>query len=222
MYLTRSEIDPTRRSARKLLGSPQAMHAAVLGGFDHLGADSGSRGRVLWRVDQTAEALVVYVVSEAEPDLDTPGGLLEQAGRPGTQKTRPYSRVLDQLEPGQRWAFRLRGNPVKSVRDDSSQRGQRVARLGIAGQTEWLTRKAERLGIDVGEPETETFAITRRGVDQFIRATGGRRTVTIAWAQFDGTLEVRDADLLRQALTNGVGPAKGYGCGLLTLAKAPR
>ena len=36
-------------------------------------------------------------------------------------------------------------------------------------------------------------------------------------AAADGVLDVDDADRLRSALTEGMGRAKGYGCGLMTL-----
>ncbi|GAA1870932.1 type I-E CRISPR-associated protein Cas6/Cse3/CasE [Myceligenerans crystallogenes] len=219
MHLTRCEIDPAQRGARRLLGSPQAMHAAVLGGFDHLDDAAKQDGRLLWRVDQGPAVTWLYVVSGAEPRLD---GLLEQAGTPGTQQTRPYGRVLERLEAGQRWAFRLRGNPVYSAANPDGGRGRRVAYAGVAGQTEWLLKKAEGTGVWLGKEDEPDFAVTRRGVAQFGRRSDGtQRQVTLAWAQFDGVLEVRDPELLRDAMTGGVGRAKGYGCGLLTLAPVP-
>jgi CRISPR system Cascade subunit CasE len=54
------------------------------------------------------------------------------------------------------------------------------------------------------------------------RATGphgGRRApVSLVTVTFDGRLEVTEPQLLRRALTHGIGKAKAYGCGLLTLA----
>jgi len=44
------------------------------------------------------------------------------------------------------------------------------------------------------------------------------RTVTLATATFEGHLTVEAPEALRAALIGGIGPAKGYGCGLLTLA----
>ncbi|MDT3766925.1 type I-E CRISPR-associated protein Cas6/Cse3/CasE [Gleimia hominis] len=43
------------------------------------------------------------------------------------------------------------------------------------------------------------------------------KRLSIRKAQFDGVLEVTDAGLLRSALLNGIGRAKGYGCGLMTM-----
>ncbi|WEV73650.1 type I-E CRISPR-associated protein Cas6/Cse3/CasE [Bifidobacterium sp. ESL0798] len=42
--------------------------------------------------------------------------------------------------------------------------------------------------------------------------------MTISTALFDGLLEVADAEKFRHALCFGVGRAKGFGCGLLTVA----
>ncbi len=37
-------------------------------------------------------------------------------------------------------------------------------------------------------------------------------------ATYEGMLEVADVEKLKKVLTQGIGKAKGYGCGLLTLA----
>ena len=53
----------------------------------------------------------------------------------------------------------------------------------------------------------------------FQKATGdGGRRVTLQTATFDGLLQVEDATIARDTLLAGVGPAKAYGLGLLTLA----
>ena len=44
------------------------------------------------------------------------------------------------------------------------------------------------------------------------------RPVEIGVAVFEGELEVTDRELFVQALTHGIGRAKAYGCGLLTVA----
>ena len=57
--------------------------------------------------------------------------------------------------------------------------------------------------------------MTRREVLRFRRQGS---TVTLAVAQVDGVIQIQDADAAREALVHGIGPAKGYGCGLMTLA----
>ena len=61
--------------------------------------------------------------------------------------------------------------------------------------------------------------VVQRETQRFKR---GGSQVTIVRATFQGVLEVTSADALREALVNGVGRAKAYGCGLLTLAPVAR
>lgn len=46
----------------------------------------------------------------------------------------------------------------------------------------------------------------------------GGAPVTLTRVTYNGILQVTDPAALRRALTGGIGPAKAYGCGLLTLA----
>ena len=61
------------------------------------------------------------------------------------------------------------------------------------------------------------LAVVGRAVRRFPR---NGSTVTLATATFEGHLEVTDVAALRHALNHGVGRAKAYGCGLLTLARS--
>lgn len=211
MHLTRFEINPARRDARALLASPQRIHAAVLAGFPE-----SRDGRVLWRLDEGRHDVVLYLLSPDEPDLTH---LVESVGRSTHGwRSRPYGPFLDNLVAGDRWAFRLRANPVHNVRsDDGKGRGKRRAHVTVAQQRAWFLRHAQRSGFGVpegsaGEPD---LLVRSRVTQRFAR---GGRTVTLATAVFEGHLVVDDPDALRSALVGGIGPAKGYGCGLLTLA----
>lgn len=64
-----------------------------------------------------------------------------------------------------------------------------------------------------GEP---TFRVVDREVRRFRRQEG---TVTLGTAVFEGQLRVADVKRLREALMSGIGRAKAYGCGLMTLAR---
>jgi CRISPR system Cascade subunit CasE len=52
------------------------------------------------------------------------------------------------------------------------------------------------------------------------RDAGGRR-LTFGAVVFDGMLEVSDPGRLRSALRHGIGSAKAFGFGLLSLARVP-
>ena len=150
-----------------------------------------------------------------KPDLTH---LVESIGRPtyGWQ-TRDYGPFLDRLADGERWAFRLLANPVHNVRPVDGGRGKRVGHVTAEQQTDWFREQAGRHGFAVvtgsaGEPDLllrsrRTVRFTRRGRDGHPR--DGR---------LRGHLLVEDPVALRAALVGGIGPGKGYGCGLLTLA----
>ncbi|GAA1330235.1 type I-E CRISPR-associated protein Cas6/Cse3/CasE [Saccharothrix algeriensis] len=220
MHLTRFEINPARRDARALLASPQKLHAAVMAAFPTT-ASTATAGRVLWRVDRHQHQVLLYLVSPHRPDLTH---LVEQVGWPttGTWDTRDYRPLLDHITTGQQWAFRLRANPVSNRRKSTdSTRSQRFGHVTVAQQTDWLLTRTERHGFTVplGEHKEPDVAVRGREQVTFKRQAAN---VTLSTAVFEGHLEVLDADLLRAALVNGIGPAKGYGCGLLTLAPVRR
>lgn len=211
MHLTRFEINPRRRDARNMLASPQRMHAAVLAAFP----ESRDEGRVLWRLDEGRHDVLLYVVSPDKPDLTH---LVETIGRPtyGWQ-TRDYGGFLERLAAGERWAFRLQANPVHSARSDDGGRGKRVGHVTVAQQTDWFLRQAARHGFVVPTAAHDEPDVAVRGRRK-LRFDRRGRTVTLSTAVFEGVLRVEDVTALRAALVGGIGPAKGYGCGLLTLA----
>ena len=58
MYLSRVELDPTRRSTMAALVAPQKLHGAVESAF------AGERRRRLWRLDRLGERLYLLLLSE--------------------------------------------------------------------------------------------------------------------------------------------------------------
>ncbi|WUS98839.1 type I-E CRISPR-associated protein Cas6/Cse3/CasE [Streptomyces sp. NBC_00708] len=250
MFLTRFRMNTARTGARRLLSSPQVLHAAVMASFPGLlptePAAAADGPRVLWRLDQNARAeVLLYVVSPDRPDLTH---LVEQAGWPAVAdaqspgwQTRPYAPFLDRLAKGQKWAFRLTANPVHDIRRKPDEPRKRTAHLTPVHQMRWLIDRQERCGFQVVEkPQSERLlpsGTTHRGHehhgDRYRLTVGDRRglafdkgrgegkrpgRVSIVTVTFDGHLEVRDPAVFRRALTRGIGKAKAYGCGLLTLA----
>lgn len=210
MILTRTYLNARRQGARKLLASPHAMHAAVLSSFP-----PGVRvGRPLWRID-TDDPLrpALYLLSEERPDLTH---VEEQAGWPSSPTTHSAScePLFDSLRNGQTWAFRLKANPTHraQIRD----RSRIVAHVTVAQQIEWLAKRSEGLGIQITQAATPTFDVVAREMLRFRRDSA---TVTLGVATFEGRLVVSDREALIAAMRTGVGRAKAYGCGLMTLAR---
>lgn len=217
MFMTRFAVNPARRQGRFLLSSPQAMHAAVMASFPPAEAESADAGRVLWRIDQDGHATWLFIVSPRMPQLTH---LAEQAGwsDSSTWTTKDYRPLLSRLETGQEWAFRLHANPVHQIKREKDGKKVRVGHVTPPQQTQWLLDRTEGCGFTIiehpsGAPDVLVSQRQKRG---FRRESA---TVTLSTAQFDGHLRVTNPDLLRTSMIQGIGRAKGYGCGLLTLAQ---
>ncbi|MGX2997119.1 type I-E CRISPR-associated protein Cas6/Cse3/CasE [Streptomyces sp. JNUCC 64] len=232
MYLTRFRINTQRRDARRLLSSPHLLHGAVNAAFPDLPPRGTPGPRVLWRVDhEPSGRALLYLTSPSRPDLTH---LVEQAGWPTLDgpgwDTFPYDDFLGALVQGDSWGFRLTANPVHSVRfsEDRSLPTKRVAHVTPRYQLEWLLRRQKANGFAVlqkpverrlpGEGEGYEVLVRDRMPLQFRRPSAPGKDVQFTRVTYDGRLRVTDADLLRRTLTQGLGKAKAYGCGLMTLA----
>ena len=219
-YFSKFLINPQRRGARKLLSSPQALHAAVMATIppDIKTED----GRILWRLDVTGHQYVLYVLSPEKPDFSA---LVEQAGwntRPG--ESAHYGRLLAKLENGQEWGFRLAANPVKR----QVKNGKTWPHVTPAQQSAWLRGRAPQWGFEIipveGQEIEDAPTVTRRQNLSFARrgSEGKIGTVALRKVQFDGALRITNVEQFRKALVNGMGRGKAYGMGLMTLAPLAR
>lgn len=238
-YLSRIWINPLRRQAQRLLAEPQAMHAAVLGG---LSAQPVTE-RVLWRVDADEPRRPgLLVLTQSKPSWEH---LVEQASWPASDEpqalTRDYTPLLARVALGREFAFRLVANPVQSRRTpdkprasagaEAKEAARRSARLGhrtVNHQFRWLLERTSGWGFEVSSAQLDEdwseesleigdVTITGRARRSF-RRRRGEAPVVIQMVTYEGRLVVTNADVLRERLLNGVGAAKAYGCGLLTLA----
>jgi CRISPR system Cascade subunit CasE len=232
MYLTRFRVNTARPDARRLLSSPQVMHAAAMSSFPGILPTSDQAPRVLWRIDRNATAeVLLFIVSPDRPDLTH---LVEQAGWPaaaasGTPgwQTFTYTPFLDRLEKGTVWNFRLTANPVHHVRTRDGRPIKRTAHRTPRHQLQWLLDRQDVAGFRIlaksedqrrteHADEYQLVLRDQRSLEFAKRGTKGR--VTLTTVTYDGRLEVADPDPLRRLLTRGLGKAKAYGCGLMTLA----
>lgn len=204
---------------------------------------------LLWRLDAMRQgghiAYYLLVQSLHRPDF-TP--VIEQFGWPESgqkAETREYASLLEKLENGQRRRFRLRANPVSILPtgEPGAKHGKPHSHVSIEWQKRWLTDRLDKYGFRILDtdgavlpstallgkkamPAYETWCldIVHRDTVQFMRAEkrGDRREfkrVTLSMATYEGLLEITDAALLSQTMRRGIGRAKAYGCGLLTLVE---
>jgi CRISPR system Cascade subunit CasE len=118
-------------------------------------------------------------------------------------------------------------------------RSFRIGHRTAAAQLNWFLKRTERWGFTVPEARIDApvpgladtaadattcpsreVRITARDRLSFSKGDRGR-PVVLYTATFEGHLRVTDPTLLTARLLGGIGPAKAYGCGLLTLAPLP-
>lgn len=118
---------------------------------------------------------------------------------------------------GQRLAFVLTANPVKTITDtkrDAKPGKQsekcRVPLIKEEDQRDWLARKFS------GAATLESTDILPHAPLYFRK---GKRAGKLVTCTFEGVLRVDEPERLARLLENGVGPAKGFGCGLLLVRR---
>lgn len=163
-----------------------------------------------------SEQRLYYVVSRRPPAPQP--GLFEV-------QSKPYQ---PRLEQGEQLYFDLRANPTislhtegrKSQRHDVLMHAKKhalegkelVTVLEQAGR-EWILKRAGGWGLDVA-----VDSLMQSGYRQHrLRRRG--RPIEFSSLDYQGVVRVTDPERLHQALLNGVGHAKSFGCGLLMVRR---
>jgi len=184
----------------------------------------------LFRVDVRSDGPAVILVQSAIiPDWEY---AFQNTGFLGA---RPEWRAYDpEFEAGAELRFRLLANPTKKV--DSATKAERTdAELGgtlsrkrLDGRRvpvaddqlgAWLERHGSTAGFRVLQIDSLVpgYVLARKGADN-AKGAGAR----LRSARYDGVLAVEDPAVFREAILRGIGPAKAFGFGLLSVARAAR
>lgn len=196
-------------------------HADAEGGVSGEGARA--RHGVLHRLDTDSRSgrIVLYVQSLAEPDWSRLASdyLLTQLGleNPACKLVRDQYRSI---RPGTVLRFRLRANPTKKINTQSGPNGEKQngRRIGLFREEDlvgWLERKAEDGGFTLLD-----VAVNGAGPDGRVQGLHPVGKMIFRSVTFEGRLVVSDADRFQKTLAAGLGSAKAYGFGLLSVAPA--
>ena len=220
MHLSQLIINPQHKQAQIDLASPYQLHRTLARAFGDApeGRHRAHHG-VLFRVEAPRPGGVpVLVQSASTPDWRSlPAGW-------ATRIAGPKPVALD-LREGQRLRFRLVANPVRRVTVEGKKHPRREALVhprakdGIpTGYLDWLDRQFSRHGADVAEVADAPFRMERKR--KAGKAVISKTKLPHVGVRFDGELRVIDPDRLAVAVASGIGPAKAFGFGLLSLALA--
>ncbi|MFI7696739.1 type I-E CRISPR-associated protein Cas6/Cse3/CasE [Nonomuraea sp. NPDC049655] len=220
MFLSKLTVDQRSRAFLRDVADVHDMHRTIMSAYPELPPTATFRSQhgVLWRLDTVAGGgLVQYVQSQTAPDWERlPAGLLL---RPA--EVRSLQPVLNAIAPGRKFTFRLMANPTRDVRvENGKQQRKRVPLQQPAQQIEWLISKGEQHGFVIPSSRQGAPDVAANPAPRLVGKKREVRRVTVDPVRFDGHLMVTDSSAFTAALINGIGRAKAYGCGLLSLAPA--
>lgn len=187
---------------------PYQLHKMIWQLFPDKADDERS---FLFRVENTRQKCEQHILLQS---LSKP----QAASRELLMLKEPKEVHLD-VKAGNRYRFMLCANPTKKITDkDGKTHNQGKVRVPLIHDEEivaWLKRQL------VGSAEVDSIELVQKNLLHFYKNKSGDKHVgKIQTVTFLGTLTVEEPELLVTKISSGIGPAKAFGCGLLTLAKA--
>ena len=211
MYLSRIALDVERRETKRALIYPILLHGAIEQSFE------GERQRRLWRIDTLEDNVYLLLLSADKPDFSNLNMQFGFKDILTKGESRDYCGLITKLHVGQRWHFRLKANPTKSVSSTQNicERGKVLAHVSAERQKEWLLKRSSKHGFCL---KAEDFTVVNTHWYMFKKQKNIKGEVIFRTATFEGVLTIVDVDMFKDALVQGIGRSKAYGCGLLTIA----
>jgi len=196
MYLARITINRSR-IALGWLSNPYRVHQRLRMAYP-------TDGRLLFRIEENDQKAVILVQSETAPDWQAAFADFDVlAGEPEVKAFELN------LVPGGLYRFRLLANPTVT------RGGKRLGLLNQEEQRAWLERQFEKSGVQL-----LGYQVKNKGLQHSRKnpaKEGGYQTHLSVL--YEGVLKILDQAALAQVLRSGIGHAKGYGFGLLSLAR---
>ncbi|MEI6260542.1 MAG: type I-E CRISPR-associated protein Cas6/Cse3/CasE [Deltaproteobacteria bacterium] len=202
MYLSQLILDRINRQIMKDLSDIYRLHQLIMFGF----SEYNQPERILFRVEpETREQTVrILVQSQVKPTWEAKGYMQNGIGAVETKE------IDFHIQPGSLYRFRLRANPVVT------RKGKRYGLIRDEALIDWLQKKESNIGASF----TSILPIDEGYITGDKPKVGRTDRINIKIARFEGMLKVNDPPSFNEALKDGIGSAKAFGCGLLSLAKA--
>ena len=220
MYMSRVKLLPEAVLDKSFnnVGSSYNIHRLVWSLFSKGPDDERS---FLYRQESDGTVPKFYIVSENEPKDESGFWDID---------VKSYEPVL---RPGQELSFSLRANPIVSKRDENGKQHRHdvvmdekfcmkkensgkdnyshVSEIVQQKGVEWLQKKAENSGFSIEEEQVRADGYC----NHIFYKPKGKHNISFNTIDFTGVLTVTDPELFQKVLFKGIGPAKGFGCGLL-------
>jgi CRISPR system Cascade subunit CasE len=127
------------------------------------------------------------------------------------------------IENGQLFSFRLLANPTRKINTKTREDGTKSngTRVPVAHDKikDWLTTRSSQSGFAV-----ESFLDVQTGYISSFKdkvssdKEDSKNGLNFFYTRYNGTLRVTDKDAMHNTIIQGIGSAKGFGFGLLSIA----
>ncbi len=225
MYLSQLILNPHDRRVQRDLANCHDLHRTVMRAFPPPSNGRPPRAQygVLHRLDihpRTGRPALL-VLSREQPDWS----YLEQQSGYLKQPPACIDPAYKSIRENQTFLFRLRANPTRKVdtktgADGKRRHGRREPLRTSEEQIEWLQRKGQAGGFRLLSVRLSDAVSDIRVIPDIVRAKKNDLKMTFSSIVFEGRLSVTDANQFRETLINGIGSAKAYGFGLLSIRPA--
>jgi CRISPR system Cascade subunit CasE len=242
IHLSRLILDPLSRQVQAELSNPYEMHRTLCHAFPDLSKEEWEAARVLFRADEDGGRLALLVQSKVAPDWAAFGSHLKGRYLVGPVQTKVWQ---PEFHVEQQLRFRLQANPVFAHKAAGAKNGARRGLFREVERLDWLRRQGQNHGFEMTPVETilrfdphKEVVFRGRAIEQdevlplplceVVDLNDGRRFALpghkcqFSAARFEGVLRVSDADAFTHAVENGIGKARGFGFGLLSVAPASK
>ena len=211
MYYTQLKKIQTQNSNN--LEDIYTLHKAIMSGFK----DYKNPGRILYREEKTPNNGSIILMQS--PVLPNPVHFTEELKMQATKEL-DISTLFKEKD---KFRFRLVAAPSRKP----VQEKRRRALKNQKEQIEWLLHKGQKHGFKLLQTQEDdwsaidmapTYNITIKPLE----TKNGKKEnhkITIPCIQYDGEIEVTDSQLFLQVVQNGIGSAKSFGMGLLSLKR---
>lgn len=210
-------------SQQQLSDDPEFLKPYNPDGFPVIHTSRSAQSNFLYRIDPLKHGLVRIIVRSAlRPNWDY---AFHNATYLLDAKHPPVVKPLElTFSPDKIYKFELVANPTRKIatltkserlagqltRSGVSKNGKRVP-LAPDQWLQWLEKQAQQKGFALcGKPTVSPFFYR-------FRKPSAEHAGKILTVRFRGLLKILDHQLFTDALVSGIGPAKGFGCGLLTI-----
>lgn len=215
MYLTKISINPSSRQANHDLDNPYEIHRTVMSAFpDGVQRESAA---VLFRMETQQNRTgkgdpILLVQSKTLPDWHK----LKQRRNYllNCEEENPIVKPFyPKVDKAQILRFRLLANPT-------SRRSSDQKLIPITDKNAlfaWISKKGSNAGFSI---IAESLLIAGLETAQFEALKPNRKNqITLHKVLFEGYLQVTSPEKLIQAVQEGIGRGRSFGCGLLSLAR---